>query len=123
MHQQIRKLQELYEKYKDQGFVVVAFPSSDFYNREFKTNLEIAKKYRKKHNISFPILSKVHVKGDSIDPVFDLLSSKELNGKFDAPPKWNFHKYLINEQGFLVKSIPPSKSPLNEEIIAWIEKK
>ncbi len=119
---QLRKLQELYEKYKDLGFIVIAFPSSDFYNRELKTNRQIAEKYRTKYHITFPIISKVHVKGDSIHAVFDFLSDKNLNGKFDASPKWNFHKYLFDAQGFLFKSIPPSNSPLSEEIINWIEK-
>jgi len=118
---QLKKLQELYEKYKNQGFVVVAFPSSDFYNRELKTNKEIAKKYREKHHITFPIISKTKIKGDSIHALFDFLGNKSLNGKFDAPPKWNFHKYLIDNQGYIYKSISPKTGPFNEEIVNWIE--
>ncbi len=118
---QLKKLQELYEKYEDMGFVVIAFPSSDFYNRELKTNRQIAEKYRTKYQVTFPIAAKAHVKGDSIHPVFDFLLDKNLNGKFNAPPKWNFHKYLINGQGFLVKTLPPSYSPLSEDIIIWIK--
>ena len=118
---QLNKLQELYNKYKNDGFVIIAFPSSDFYNRELKTDKEIAKKYREKYQITFPVISKTKIKGDSIHEVFDFLSHKDLNGKFDAPPKWNFHKYLIDNQGFIRKSISPKTSPFDEEIVSWIE--
>ena len=120
---QLKKMQHLYEKYKDKGLVVIAFPSSDFYNRELKTNIQIAEKYRTKYKITFPIIAKSHVKGDSIHRVFDFLSDMDLNGNSNASPKWNFHKYLINENGYLVKSIPPSKDPYDQEIIDWIEGK
>jgi glutathione peroxidase len=119
---QLKKLQELYEKYKNTGFCVIAFPSSDFYNREVKTNKQIAKKYREKYGITFPIMQKTHVKNEDLNPVFDFLSNKDFNGNLNATPKWNFHKYLINEKGHLIKSIPPSKSPFDPEIIDWLEK-
>lgn len=119
--QQLNKLQKLYENYQNKGFIVIAFPSRDFYNRELKNNEEIAQKYRTKYRITFPIMSLCNVKGDNIHPVFDFLSNKSLNGKFDAPPKWNFHKYLIDEDGFIIKAINPAVNPFSDEIINWLE--
>jgi glutathione peroxidase len=117
---QLGELQELYEKNKDNGFTVVVFPCNDFYKREPKGNSTIKKIYHQKYGITFPIMSKIHVKGKEIEPIYDFLSYKIKNGKSDNPPKWNFHKYLIDRQGFLYKSISPGTSPLNQEIIDWI---
>lgn len=117
---QMKKMQALYEKYKEKDFVIIAFPSRDFYNRELKQNEDIAKKYHRKYKISFPVMELTRLKGDSIHPIYDFLSHKDMNGVLEAPPKWNFHKYLINRNGFLHKSIPPANSPLNSEIIDWL---
>jgi glutathione peroxidase len=118
---QLADLQELYEKYKDNGFTIVVFPCNDFYKREPKGNATIKKIYHQKYGIAFPIMSKIHVKGKEIEPIYDFLSYKIKNGKSDNPPKWNFQKYLIDRQGFLYKSINPGKSPLDQEIIDWIK--
>jgi len=118
---QLSELQELYSKFKDKGFVVVVFPCNDFYGREPKGNQHIKKIYKEKYGITFPIMSKIHVKGNNADPIYDFLSFKNKNGISDTPPKWNFHKYLIDEQGFLYKSVNPATSPLDKEIINWIE--
>jgi glutathione peroxidase len=120
---QLADLQELYEKYKDKNFIIVAFPSNDFFFREPKKNSWIKRHYKGKYGISFPIMTKTVVKGDKIDPVYDFLSYKIKNGKFDSPPKWNYHKYLIDNQGFLYKSINPATNPLDPEITDWIEGK
>jgi glutathione peroxidase len=119
--QQLSDLQKLYEKYADKDFVVVVFPCNNFFFREPKKNSWIKKHYQKKYGIKFPIMAKTVVKGDKIDPVYDFLSYKVKNGKFDAAPKWNFQKYLIDRQGFLYKSVNPATNPLDKEIIDWIE--
>jgi glutathione peroxidase len=119
---QLGELQELYQKYRDKDFVVVVFPCNDFYGREPKGNSHIKKVYREKYGIDFSIMSKTHVKGKEISPIYDFLSFKVKNGKSDIPPKWNFHKYLIDRQGFIYKTINPGVSPLDKEIIEWIEK-
>ena len=120
---QLHDLQKLYEKYKNNNFVVIACPANDFFNREPLDNKEIAKKYRTKYKISFPIVKKISVKGDTIHPLYDFLSHKSLNGNLDADVKWNFHKYLIDNNGFIYKSLSPATKPFDKEIVAWIEEK
>ena len=120
---QLRDLQKLYEKYKDKNFIVIAFPANDFFNREPRNNHEIAKLYAQKYRISFPIMSKVSVKGDSIHPIYDFLTHKSKNGSLDADVKWNFHKYLIDNHGYVFKSLNPGTKPFDTEIVEWIEKK
>jgi len=117
---QLHQLQELYEKYQSNNFVIVAFPTRDFFSREMKKNGKIRNHYRKKYHISFPIMALSHVKSKEINPVYDLLSNKVKNKLMDAPPKWNFHKYLIDPEGYIFKSIEPSVSPLDENFINWI---
>lgn len=119
---QLKELQKLFLSYKDSGFMVVAFPSNDFFYREPGSNKKIQKKYQRKFGISFPIMAKTIVRGNNRDPVFEFLSDKRKNGKFDAPPKWNFHKYLIDEYGFIYKSINPSVKDFAGEIQNWILK-
>jgi len=117
---QLKELQELYEKYKDKEFMVIVFPSNDFYKREPYNNLKIKKIDQQKYGINFPIMAKIHVKGKEIDLIYDFLSFYIKNGKSDNPPKWNFHKYLIDRHGFLYKSINPGTSPWDKEITDWI---
>lgn len=118
---QLRDLEELYQKYKEAGFIIIAFPSNDFFNREPRSNKEIDRHYHKKYKISFPIMSKISVKGDSIHPIYDFLTHQSLNGKFDADVKWNFHKYLIDNEGFIYRSIKPATKPYSKDIIEWLE--
>jgi len=118
---QLHDLQKLYNKYKDQNFVVIAFPSNSFAKREPKANREIALKYKRKYNIEFPVMAKILARGDSINPVFDYLTNKVQNGVNNEPVQWNFQKYLIDSKGFLVKTIEPKTKPFDDEIIDWIE--
>ncbi len=118
---QLKDLQDLYLKYKDMNFVVIAFPSNDFFKREPKSNQVIAQRYHKKYKISFPIMSKISVKGDSISPIYDFLTHKSKNGNIDADAKWNFHKYLIDRNGYVFKSLNPGTKPFDPEIVEWIE--
>jgi glutathione peroxidase len=118
---QLRELQKLYDTYKSQMFVVVAFPSNDFFFREPGSNKRIRRVYLKKYKIDFPVMAKTTVKGDQVDPIFDFLSQEQKNGRSNNPPIWNFHKYLIDSQGFLYKSLKPSTKPFDPEIVEWIK--
>jgi len=120
---QYKDLQKLYEKYRDNDLVVICFPSNDFFNREPGTNSEIAEFCKRKFNITFPMMSKIHVKGDNQHPVYQFLTQKKMNGFSDSKVKWNFQKYLINKNGKIDKIIPPRKRLRTKEIIAWIEGK
>jgi glutathione peroxidase len=119
---QYRGLQELYTTYKDSGLMIIAFPCNDFANREPYNNFSIRRFCEKKYEITFPLMSKISVKGEQQSDVYKYLTTKSLNGYADNKVEWNFQKYLINEEGFLEMIIPPRKGSLSKEIIEWIEK-
>lgn len=120
---QYEQLEALYQKYKDDNFTIIGFPANDFLSQEPGTNEEIASFCKLNYGVSFPMMSKVIVKGKEKCEIYQYLTSKELNGVEDNEVKWNFQKYLINEQGFLVKVISPKVKPNDSEIIDWIENK
>ena len=120
---QYKELEALYKKYKDQGFMIVGFPANDFLSQEPGSNEDIAQFCSKNYGVSFPMMSKISVKGKDMDPVYSFLTSLSKNGLEDNEVKWNFQKYLLDENGFLEKVISPNVSPVDPEIISWIESK
>lgn len=120
---QYKDLQALYEKYKDQNFVIVGFPANNFMNQEPGTNEEIAEFCEVNYGVTFPMMSKISVKGDDIHHVYQFLTQMDRNGFADSEVQWNFQKYLIDEEGYLVNVIKPKTSPMDKEIIDWIEEK
>lgn len=114
-------LQRLYEKYGEDGFVVVGFPANNYANREPGTNEEIREFCTTKYGVTFPMMAKISVKGGDIHPLYQWLTQKELNGFEDSSVSWNFQKYLIDAEGKLVGSLPPRTKPNNDKIISWIE--
>jgi glutathione peroxidase len=119
---QYAQLEELYLKYKDRNFVVIGFPANNFMGQEPGTNAEIKEFCTSKYNVTFPMMSKISVKGKDIDPLYAWLTSKDKNGTLDAPVKWNFQKFMINEQGQVAGFVAPGDKPFDEKIISWIEK-
>lgn len=119
---QYKDLQALYEKYQDKGLVIIGFPANNFLFQEPGNNEKIAAFCEKNYGVSFPMMSKISVKGRKIAPIYKFLTQKAENGVLDAKVKWNFQKFLIDEEGFVVKSISPKTSPMTEEVIEWIEK-
>ena len=117
---QYKDLQALYAKYKDQNFVIVGFPANNFMKQEPGTNEEIGAFCEKNYGVTFPMMSKVSVKGDDMTPLYQFLTQKAKNGLQDNDVEWNFQKYLINENGQLEKVISPKTNPMDEEIIKWI---
>lgn len=95
-------LEKLYNKYKDKGFAVLGFPSNDFGSQEPLNGQAIHAFCEVNYGVTFPLFEKVHVRGSKAAPLFQFLSDKKLNGKIDSAPKWNFHKYLINQEGKVV---------------------
>jgi glutathione peroxidase len=90
-------------------------------NQEPGTNEEIKTFCQKNYGVSFPMMSKISVKGDDMHPVYQWLTNKDKNGKMNSKVKWNFQKYMINEQGQLVDVVPPRKKPFSDKIVNWIE--
>ena len=118
---QYEGLQSLYETYQDQNFIIIGFPANNFLFQEPGSDDEIASFCQKNYGVTFPMMSKVSVKGKEQHPVYQFLTNKELNGVGDSKVGWNFQKYLIGEEGKLEKVIDPKTVPLDESITSWIE--
>jgi glutathione peroxidase len=115
-------LEKLYQEYKDKNFVIIGFPSNDFGQQDPGSNEEIAEFCKINYGVTFPMMSKISVKGDSIAPIYQFLTQKELNGKKNSSVKWNFQKYLINEDGTLYDYFYSITNPDSKKITNWIEK-
>jgi len=117
---QYKALQSLYEKFSETGFVIVGFPANNFLWQEPGTNEEIAEFCAQNYGVTFPMMGKVSVVGSNQHPIYSFLTKKKLNGSIDSMVTWNFQKFLIDENGYVVKSISPRRQPDDEEIINWI---
>ena len=118
---QYKDLEAIYEKYKDKNFVIVGFPANNFGSQEPGTDKEIATFCEKNYRVTFPMMSKISVKGKDMNGVYQFLTQKIKNGLEDSEVQWNFQKYLINEKGELEKVISPRTLPTDESVIKWIE--
>ncbi len=119
---QYEELEQVYKKYKDNNFIIIGFPANNFLKQEPGSNEEIKEFCTKNYGVSFPMMQKISVKGDDQDPVYKWLTDKKLNGKMDSSVKWNFQKYLIDENGNLVDVLYSSEKPTSEKIVNWISK-
>jgi glutathione peroxidase len=120
---QYAQLEKLYEKYKNQNFVIIGFPANNFMAQEPGTNSEIKEFCTLNYGVTFPMMSKISVKGEDIDPLYGWLTSKAQNGVLDSPVQWNFQKFLIDENGQVADVALPKELPDNEKIVKWIEGK
>ena len=118
---QYKQLQELHEAYKDKGLVILGFPCNDFGGQEPGTGDEIEAFCQKNYGVTFPLMAKVSIKGDAPHPVYRWLTNKSENGVMDASVKWNFHKFLLDEQGHLVKALGSGIEPFDEEVVGWLK--
>ena len=120
---QYEQLQAIYEKYKDKNFVIVGFPANNFGAQEPGSNQQIATFCQQNYGVSFPMMTKISVKGSDMHAVYQFLTQKAKNGLEDSEVQWNFQKYLINENGELAKVVSPRTLPTDAEIVNWIEGK
>lgn len=118
---QFKTLEQLYKKYKDQGFEILAFPSHSFRNQEPLTGRTLEIYCRVNQQVTFPVFKRIHVVGEYTDPLYRFLSDKKQNGILDSIPKWNFHKYLINKQGGVEDFYYSMTSPMSSKICNKIE--
>lgn len=117
---QFKELQELYQMYKEEGFVVLGFPSNQFMSQDPGTNEEIKSFCEMNYGVTFPMFAKIDVNGKEADPLYQYLT-KEAPGTLGVKAiKWNFTKFLIDRNGNVVDRYAPSTSP--SEIKADIEK-
>lgn len=117
---QYKDLEELNKKYGDK-VVILGFPANNFGGQEPGSNKEISSFCQKNYGVTFQLFEKVDVEGDNACDLYKWLSTKELNGWNSQQPKWNFNKYLIDENGQLVKYFASSVKPMSEEILAAIK--
>lgn len=118
---QYELLQKLYETHKDDNFTIVGFPANNFGQQEPGTNTEIAEFCEQNYGVSFPMMSKISVKGDDMHPLYQFLTQKNKNGLQNSEVSWNFQKYLIDENGHLIKVLEPKTLPTDDVIVNWIK--
>jgi glutathione peroxidase len=117
---QYEGLEELYKKYKGQ-LVVIGFPANNFGGQEPGSNEEIKDFCTSKFSVTFPMASKVSVKGKDIDPLFKWLTNKSENGVLDANIGWNFNKFLLDENGKLLQHFSSNVEPMSEAITKYLK--
>ncbi len=118
---QYAELQAAYEKYKGK-MVIIGFPANDFGAQEPGSDKEISAFCTKNYGVTFPMASKITVKGDAKEPIYQWLTEKKYNNLKDSDVKWNFQKYLINEKGELVAVFDPRTKVTSPDVVAAIEK-
>jgi len=117
---QYKLLQALFETHGGEKFTIIGFPANNFLGQEPGTNHEIEAFCQKNYGVTFPMMSKISVKGDDIHPVYQWLTSKNKNGVRDSKVSWNFQKYLIDENGRLVDVVEPKVKPDDVRITGWL---
>ena len=113
-------LEELYKKYKDKGFEILAFPCNQFGQQEPGTNEEIKNFCSSKFDVTFKLFDKIDVNGKNQSPLYSILTDNEVTGKADV--KWNFEKFLVDKNGNVVARYLSKVDPQSEELISAIEK-
>jgi glutathione peroxidase len=108
---QYEGLQKLYDTYSKDGLVIVGVPANEFLKQEPGTDAQISQFCTSKYGVTFPMLSKVVVKGDGICPLYQYLTSKDTNPKFAGEIKWNFTKFLVDKSGNVVHRFEPRETP------------
>lgn len=119
---QYKELEALYQQYKDKDFIIIGFPANNFLGQEPGSNEQIASFCSINYGVTFPMMSKISVKGKNMHPLYQFLTQKSKNGVEDSKVKWNFQKYLIGRDGKLEKVIDPKTLPSSDEVTQWIEK-
>jgi len=118
---QYAKLQKIYQKYSDSGFSVLGFPANNFGNQEPGSNEEIKDFYTKEYQVTFPVFTKISVKGEDIHPLYKCLTEQETKPEFKGEITWNFNKFLLGRDGKIVGRFPTNVEPDAPEVLEAIE--
>jgi glutathione peroxidase len=119
---QYKDIEALYEKNSD-DFVIIGFPANNFASQEPGTAAEIRKFCTENYGVTFPMMEKISVKGDDMAPIYKWLTSKKENGVMDSEVKWNFQKYLIDENGKLTGVLDPKEKVTSDKVSSWLSSK
>ncbi len=115
---QYETLQKLYEKYKDKGFQILAFPANNFGEQEPGSNAEIKTFCSTKYHTTFDLFEKISVKGKDQHPLYKYITTAS---GFDGDVKWNFQKYLVNKEGKIVRRYLSAIDPMSEEVLRDVD--
>ena len=118
---QYKELEEIYKKYNSKGFEILAFPANNFLNQEPGTNEEIKSFCSMEYGVTFPLFAKISVKGDDIHPLYHYLTEEQTNPDFAGKIKWNFTKFLVDRNGFVVNCFGSRTKPDDPQVIKAIE--
>jgi glutathione peroxidase len=118
---QYEGLEKLYETYKNQGFVITGFPANNFGGQEPGTDAEIQTFCKSKYSVTFPMFSKISVKGSDQAPLYQFLTAKSTNPKAGGEIQWNFTKFLIDRNGNIVQRFEPAVEPLSKELTSAVQ--
>jgi glutathione peroxidase len=118
---QYADLQKLYETYRERGLEVLGFPANNFMGQEPGTNAEIKEFCTTTFGVTFPMFSKISVRGNDQHPLYRFLTSESTNPKFSGKVKWNFQKYLINRDGEVIAKFAPGDEPMSPDVMSAIE--
>lgn len=119
---QYEGLEALFQKYKDQGLVVLAFPSDDFGKEEPDGNDAIKKFVVEKYKVTFPLFAKVPLAGEHMAPLYQFLTDKQASATTGGPIRWNFTKFLVDREGKVAQRFEPDVAPDSPELAEAIEK-
>lgn len=120
---QYEDLEKMFKEFGSDKFTIVGFPSNEFGAQEPGVNADIRSFCTKNYGVTFPMMEKISVKGDTAHPLYQWLTKKELNGRLDAPVKWNFQKFMIDEKGNLVDVAYSKDKPYDDKILNWVKGK
>ena len=120
---QYKELEELYEMEGGDGFVILGFPANNFANQEPGTAAEIRQFCTENYGVTFPMMEKISVKGNDMHPLYKWLTEKARNGVMDSEVKWNFQKYLIDENGNLKEVLLSKEKPMSDKVMSWLSAK
>jgi glutathione peroxidase len=118
---QYEGLQKIYERYREQGFTILGFPANNFGAQEPGTNEEIQEFCRINYGVTFPVFSKISVKGDDKHPLYKYLTERETNPEFAGEIKWNFNKFLVGRDGRILARFDSGDKPEDAKVTQAIE--
>ncbi len=119
---QLKGLQELQDRFGEQGFQVLGFPSNEFGGQEPLEGEAIGEFCAVNYGVSFPVFDKIQVKGDDQHPLYGFLTDRKRNGRVGAKPRWNFHKYLVGRDGQVLDYFLPLTKPEAGRLVNAVEK-
>ncbi len=114
-------LQALWERYRDRGFVVLGFPSDNFAGQEYESDEAILAFCTGEYDVTFPMFSRIDVRGDTAHPIYRFLTDPNRTGRFGGPITWNFNKFLIDRDGHVVARFDTPVEPEDPAVVAAIE--